>query len=51
MINHLDSLIALIEPEMPGQVAKWGSSMNTWNNNVLLLRTFINDRCLAIQQG
>ena len=51
MINHLDSLIALIEPEMPGQVAKWGSSMNTWNNNVQTLRTFINDRCLAIQQG
>jgi gliding motility-associated-like protein len=51
MINHLDSLIAIIEPEMPGQVAKWGSSMNTWNNNVQSLRTFITDRCLAIQQG
>ena len=51
MINHLDSLIALIEPEMAGQVAKWGSSISTWNNNVQNLRTFINDRCLAIQQG
>ena len=51
MINHLDSLIALIEPEMPGQVAKWGGSMSTWNNNVQSLKDFINDRCIAMTQG
>ncbi|MBG16179.1 MAG: hypothetical protein CL853_07485 [Crocinitomicaceae bacterium] len=51
MIAHLDSLIALIEPEMPGQVAKWGGSITTWNNNVQNLKDFINDRCIAITQG
>jgi len=25
MLNHLDSLIDIIEPEMPGQIARWGS--------------------------
>ena len=48
MINHLDSLINIIAPEMPGQVAKWGGSMTTWNNNVQALRDFINDRCVAM---
>ena len=51
MINHLDSLINIIAPEMPGQVAKWGGSMTTWNNNVQALRDFINDRCVAMDQG
>ena len=51
MINHLDSLIALIEPEMPGQVAKWGGSMATWNNNVQDLKDFINARCVALNTG
>ena len=51
MIAHLDSLITLIEPEMPGQVAKWGGSITTWNNNVQNLKDFINDRCIAITQG
>ena len=51
MIAHLDSLIGIIAPEMPGQVAKWGGSMNTWNNNVQDLKDFINDRCIAISQG
>ena len=51
MINHLDSLIVLIEPEMPGQVAKWGGSMATWNNNVQDLKDFINARCVALNTG
>lgn len=51
MINHLDSLINLITPEMPGQIAKWGSSMATWNTNVQTLRDFITNRCTAIQSG
>ncbi len=51
MIAHLDSLIALIAPEMPQQVARWGSSVSTWDANVQSLKTFITDRCTAIEQG
>jgi gliding motility-associated-like protein len=51
MIAVLDSLINIITPEMPGQIAKWGGTMAQWNQNVQDLRTFINDRCAAINQG
>lgn len=51
MLPFLDSLIALIDPEMPGQVATWGGTYAGWQANVLAMRTFIEDRCVAIQQG
>lgn len=51
MINKLDSCIAVITPEMPGQIAKWGGTMAGWQANVNTLRTFIDTRCTAIQQG
>ncbi|MBL7963975.1 MAG: CotH kinase family protein [Flavobacteriales bacterium] len=51
MIPVLDSLIALIAPEMPGQIARWGGSMATWQTNVQALRDFITARCVAIQDG
>ena len=50
-IAHLDSLIALIEPEMPGQIGLWGGSMTEWKANVQHLKDFINARCTAINQG
>ncbi|HET6245489.1 MAG: CotH kinase family protein [Bacteroidetes bacterium] len=51
MINMLDSMVGVISPEMPGQIAKWGGNMNTWQNNVQSMKNFINDRCAALSTG
>lgn len=51
MLPYLDSLINLITPEMPGQVARWGGTMAGWEANVQSMRAFIEARCTAIQQG
>jgi gliding motility-associated-like protein len=51
MLPFLDSLVALIRPEMPGQVARWGGSMAQWEANVLVLRNFIEERCVQVQDG
>lgn len=51
MIPYLDSLIALIAPEMPGQIARWGGTMAQWEGNVQAMRDFIEARCVAIQEG
>lgn len=51
MLPFLDSLTALIAPEMPAHVARWGGSMAGWQNNVQTMRTFIETRCTAIQAG
>ena len=45
MINHLDSLVDIIAPEMPGQVARWGGTVSGWEDNVQELRDFILERC------
>ena len=47
----LDSLIALIQPEMPGQIAHWGGTMAEWQQNVQNLKNFIDDRCAVINNG
>jgi gliding motility-associated-like protein len=51
MIAFLDSLVATIEPEMPGQIARWGGTMAQWQANVQEIRDFIEDRCVLIQDG
>ncbi len=51
MIPLLDSMLAEIAPEMPGQIAKWGGSMATYTGNVTALHNFINTRCTALTQG
>ena len=45
MINHLDSLVDIIAPEMPGQVARWGGTVSGLEENVQELRDFILERC------
>ena len=45
MIYHLDSLIAIIEPEMPQQIERWGGNMQQWQDNVQELKDFILERC------
>lgn len=51
MIGLLDSMIAVIEPEMPRQVARWGGTMGGWEANVQELKDFILTRCNNIDQG
>ncbi len=48
MMNHLDSLLAIIEPEMPMQCARWGASYNQWLVNVQHLKDQIQGRCTII---
>ena len=54
MIPLLDSMVAEITSEMPGQIAKWpqpGTSFADWQSKVQILRNFINNRCTALEQG
>lgn len=47
----LDSMLTIITPEMPAQIAKWGGSMAEWGQNVQELKDFIDARCAALTQG
>ncbi len=51
MLPFLDSLIGNIAPEMPRQIQRWGGSMAEWEANVQVLRDFIEERCVTIQEG
>lgn len=45
MHTLLDSMIAVIDPEMPGQVERWGGTYDGWVDNVNEIRDFIDGRC------
>lgn len=45
MTDILDSMILVITPEMPKQIARWGGTMTQWQSNVSALKTFIQERC------
>ena len=51
MIHILDSMITVIEPEMPRQITTWGGSYAAWQNNVTDLRNFIISRCDSMNSG
>ena len=51
MLNTLDSMIAIIEPEMPRQIARWGGTIEEWESNVQDMRDFISIRCTQIDDG
>jgi len=51
MNTVLDSMIATIEPEMPKQIARWGGTLEEWNDNVDRLREFVNERCELLDDG
>lgn len=48
MTNHLDTMIARIQPEMQRQCTRWGGSYNQWLQNVQYLRGQITGRCSVI---
>jgi hypothetical protein len=51
MIAHLDSLAALLAPEMGRHTQRWGGDVNTWDQNIQRIRDQINSRCSAIADG
>jgi len=51
MQTTLDSMLAIIEPEMPRQIERWGGRVNTWKENVATLKDFISQRCNLLDDG
>lgn len=51
MLHILDSMITQIDPEMQGQITKWGGTYNGWQNNVTSLRNWISARCDSLAKG
>lgn len=45
MVEVLDSMIAVIEPQMERHCQRWGGSVAQWQTNVETMRNFILDRC------
>lgn len=45
MHYHLDSMIALIAPEMQRQIDRWYGNYNDWEDNVQDMHDFIEERC------
>ncbi|MCB9361708.1 MAG: CotH kinase family protein [Flavobacteriales bacterium] len=51
MLPILDSMVAIIAPEMPGHIARWGGSVAQWQQNVQDMRDFIETRCVTVDNG
>lgn len=51
MIQHLDSLIDNIEPEMQAQIDLWGGTYAEWADNVQEMKDFMNDRCNVLNSA
>ncbi|MCW5907599.1 MAG: CotH kinase family protein [Chitinophagales bacterium] len=51
MLNHFDTMIARLAPEMQRHTAKWGSSVAQWNNAVTYTRNQIAGRCNNVITG
>ena len=51
LIEVLDSMIAVIEPEMPRQIDTWGGTMQEWSDNVETLKDWIIERCDVVQNS
>lgn len=51
MLNLLDSMAAIIAPEMPQHTQRWGGSVTQWQNNVQKIRNFITTRNSIMDAG
>ncbi len=51
MLTLLDSMLLVIEPEMPRQIQRWGGTMTEWESNVQDLKDFIIERCTLLDDG
>lgn len=51
MLYVLDSMVAVIDPEMTRHAQRWGGSYNGWKQNVKKMRDFISERCTLLDDG
>ena len=51
MIETLDKMLAVIAPEMPRQIQRWGGTVSGWEQNVQELKSFIEQRCALLDDG
>jgi hypothetical protein len=51
MLTTLEEMLAVIEPEMPRQIDRWGGTLNQWESNVQRLKDFIGARCELMDEG
>lgn len=51
MLHVLDSMAAVIDPEMTRHAQRWGGSYNHWKTNVQKMRNFISQRCTLLDDG
>lgn len=51
MLHVLDSMVAVIDPEMTRHAARWGGSYEDWKANVEKLRDYISERCTLLDDG
>ena len=51
MLNYLDTIVALIEPEMTRHANRWDGTYAEWTDNVARLRSFITERCEELNKG
>jgi hypothetical protein len=51
MINLLDSMAAIIAPEMPAHTARWGGTVIKWQSNVQKIRNFVTTRNSIMDAG
>lgn len=51
VVNRINSMKSVIEPEIPRHGGKWGTfNLNSWLNNVKVLRDFANQRLTYVRQ-
>lgn len=51
MLHVLDSMTAVIAPEMAMHTARWGGSVQGWQANLQQMRSFIEARCVSVTEG
>jgi hypothetical protein len=53
MLYLFDSMVAVIQPEMPRHIERWaaGGSMDEWKANILQMRSWIEQRCTLLDEG
>jgi len=51
MLNLLDSMALIIQPEMTRHASRWSGSVSQWQNNVQKIRNFITARNEMIEGG
>lgn len=48
MLNYLDTIEALIDPEMTRHAIRWDGTYAEWKNNLDKMRDFISQRCVLL---